>query len=46
VIRWSEPLLWFLLIFVTAQLAVVLWGALKPLLGWWREHVRIVGRRG
>jgi hypothetical protein len=45
-ITWSEPLLWFLLTFVTAQLTVLLSVVLKPLFRWWREHVRIVGRRG
>ena len=43
-IHWSEPLLWFLIVFVTAQIAVTLWVLLRPLFRWWREHVRIVGR--
>ena len=44
-IWWGEPLLWFVLIFGAAQVSVVLWLLLKPLYKWWREHVRIVGRR-
>jgi hypothetical protein len=46
VIHWSEPLLWFLLTFITAQLGVILFAALKPVFRWWRENVRIVERRG
>ena len=45
-IRMSEPLLWFVVVFVTAQITVTLWLLLKPLAKWWREHVRIVGRGG
>jgi hypothetical protein len=46
VIRWNEPLFWFVVTFAAAHIAVTLWFVLKPLVRWWREHVRIIGRRG